>query len=181
MSTLTSSGNITPSAAATYTKAILDLLGERDPLAVMRDTPGQIEALGRGLVQATLVKPEALGKWSMRHVVAHLADSELVGGWRLRLILSHETPPLRGYDQDLFAAHLKYDGISFAEALADFSAVRRANLRLWTDLTPAELARFGRHAERGEESLDHMRKLYAGHDLAHLNQLKRVRAVVAGS
>jgi hypothetical protein len=31
------------------------------------------------------------------------------------------------------------------------------------------------HEERGEESVEHMARLYAGHDLVHLRQLRRIR------
>lgn len=32
--------------------------------------------------------------------------------------------------------------------------------------------------ERGEESLEHLRRLIAGHDLLHLRQIERVRSAV---
>ena len=56
--------------------------------------------------------------------------------------------------------------------------LRRANLKLLERATPEDLDRIGVHAERGEESLGHLRNLYAGHDLLHLNQIARVRAAV---
>jgi hypothetical protein len=56
--------------------------------------------------------------------------------------------------------------------------VRRANLRLLERATPADLKRVGLHAERGEESVGHLRRLYAGHDLLHRRQIERIRAVV---
>lgn len=169
-------------AAAGYTKAILDLLGDRDPVAVMQDTPRQIEELIRGVPEQSLTRPEAPNRWSLRHVVAHLADSEIVGGWRLRLVLAHDRPPLTPYDQDIFADRLRYDDIPIAEALALFTVLRKANLRLWAGASDEDLRRVGLHSERGEESVAHMRKLYAGHDIAHLNQLKRIReAVLRGS
>jgi hypothetical protein len=47
---------------------------------------------------------------------------------------------------------------------------------IWSRLTPAELLRVGLHGERGEESLDRMRRLYAGHDILHLRQLERIHS-----
>jgi hypothetical protein len=35
------------------------------------------------------------------------------------------------------------------------------------------------HAERGQESVEHLRRLYAGHDLLHLKQIERTRAAVS--
>lgn len=52
--------------------------------------------------------------------------------------------------------------------------LRRPNLRLWQNLTPADLARTGKHTERNPESLDLLRTLLAGHDLLHLEQLTRL-------
>jgi hypothetical protein len=52
-------------------------------------------------------------------------------------------------------------------------------LRLIERATPAELKRVGVHSERGEESIEYLVRLYAGHDLLHLRQIDRIRAVVA--
>jgi hypothetical protein len=59
--------------------------------------------------------------------------------------------------------------------------LRRSNLRLWENLTSSDLQRVGVHNERGEESLGHMRNLYAGHDILHLNQLTRIRTALTGA
>ena len=53
--------------------------------------------------------------------------------------------------------------------------------RLIERASPQDLKRVGVHAERGEESVEHLRRLYAGHDLLHLQQIARIRhAVSAG-
>jgi hypothetical protein len=180
MSILSATGTLTPAQADAYSAALLDLLGARDPLAVLRDTPA---AVGRELdrfPQQHLTTPEAPGKWSAAIVIAHLADAELVGAFRLRLILAHDRPPLAPYDQDLWARRLHYERVSPRESLERFTVLRHANLVLWTGASPEELARVGIHGERGEESVERMRRLYAGHDLAHLRQLERVRRAVTG-
>jgi len=121
-------------------------------------------------------KPEREGKWSIVHVLQHLADSEVVWAWRMRLILAQDRAPLTGYDQDLWRDRLRYRDVSMTDAFDQFVTLRRANLRLWQGLSPADLSRVGLHGERGEESLEHMRRLYAAHDLLHLRQLTRIFA-----
>jgi hypothetical protein len=123
-----------------------------------------------------VASPEAPGKWSIREVVQHLADAELVGGFRLRMVLAHDRPPLTGYDQDLWASRLKYREVEIRDAFEQFAALRGANVRIWQQLSPMDLVRVGIHSERGEESLEHMRRQFAGHDLLHLQQLERIRA-----
>jgi hypothetical protein len=165
----------TPAETARYVSALLDLLGNQDPVTVLRRTPDAIAAFVDELQPDAATTPEAPGKWSIRDVVQHLADSELVGGFRLRLVLAQHRPMLTGYDQDLWADRLRYHEVDLRDALEQFTTLRRANLRLWERLGPGELSRVGLHSERGEERLEHMRRLYAAHDLLHLSQLQRIR------
>jgi hypothetical protein len=164
--------------AGDYVRAVLALLGDQDPFAVLAATPGTIEQALAGLDEAGLQTPERPGKWSLAQVVHHLADSELVWGYRLRRVLADERPAIEGYDQDVWAERLRYAGAPLQPALDLFTTLREANLRLLRTAPAADLDRVGVHAERGEESVAHMVKLYAGHDLLHLRQLARIRAAV---
>ena len=64
------------------------------------------------------------------------------------------------------------------EAFDAFRVLRRANLRLVERASPEDLRRVGVHAERGDESLEHMIRLYAGHDILHLRQIERILEAV---
>jgi hypothetical protein len=165
--------------AAAYVAAVLDLLGDRDPLSVLRETLDVLPNAIDGLSPQQLRQHERPGKWSITQVLQHLGDTEIVGAWRFRLILAQDRPTLTGYDQDRWADRLAYADADPAAALELFTAVRRANLRLLERATPEDLQRVGLHAERGEESVGHLRSLYAGHDLLHRRQLARIRAVVS--
>ena len=68
---------------------------------------------------------------------------------------------------------------SAEQALQDLAVLRRSNLGLLSGASDEDRRRVGVHAERGEESVDHMIRMYAGHDLLHLQQLDRIRTVVA--
>jgi DinB family protein len=164
--------------AHAYVAAILELLGDRDPMAVLGATPRALEQFVSSTPREVLARPEAPGKWSMLHVLAHLADSDLVWGWRLRLVLAQDRPPLTGYDQDAWANRLGYGDSDPRDSVAMFSILRKTNLRLIERASPEDMQRVGVHVERGEESLAHHLKLYAGHDILHLNQLERIRQAV---
>jgi hypothetical protein len=112
----------------------------------------------------------------MRQVLRHLADSEIVWAYRIRRIVAGDRPPIEGYDQDRWAERLHYERAEVGDAMTEFLALRGGNLRLVRSLNPEERARVGVHSERGEESIDHLVRMYAGHDLLHLNQLARIRA-----
>jgi DinB family protein len=178
MSIFTNPASSSPADTVRYIAGLLDLLGDQDPVSVLRETPAALRQFLDTVPAQVVGRAEAPGKWSIREVVQHLADSDLVGGFRLRMILAHDRPPLAGYDQDLWAGRLGYRDVDIRDAFEQFAVLRAANLRIWERLTAADLARVGMHAERGEESLEHLRRLYAGHDLLHLRQLERIRAAL---
>jgi len=180
MSVFTNSASRSAAEAGDYTGAILGLLGDRDPLDVLRSTSAGLKEAFAGADERTVGTPEAPGKWSMRQVARHFADSEIVWGWRLRLVLGQDRPTITGYDQDAWAAGLHYDKADVGESIEEFAVMRRSHLRLLAGTTPQDLARVGVHSERGDESVAHMIRMYAGHDLLHLGQLARIRAAVAG-
>ena len=108
-----------------------------------------------------------------------MADSEIVWSFRLRMTLTHDRPPLVGYDQDLWASRLHYEDADAQQALAQFTTLRESNLVLLNRASPADLRRVAVHAERGAQTLDEMIRLCAGHDLVHINQIARIRAALA--
>jgi uncharacterized damage-inducible protein DinB len=167
--------------AGDYTQAVLGLLGDRDPIDVLERTPAVLAGLLAGLSAADLARPEASGKWSLLQVVRHLADSEIVWAYRLRRVVAEDRPAIQGYDQDAWAARLHYDRANLDETLQEFRAVRAGNLRLIRSLDAAERKRVGVHSKRGEEAVEHLLRMYAGHDLLHLNQVARIRETLGSA
>jgi hypothetical protein len=161
-------------AASTYVRALLDLLGSRDPLEVLGEMVPWLTTRLRGVAEPVLRRPEAPGKWSVVEVVQHLADSDLVAGFRVRMALSEERPLLQGYDQDRWASEFRYREVPLALALDQLRGLRAANLHLWKQLSPQQLERVGLHAERGPESVGHILRLMGGHDLVHRRQIDRI-------
>ena len=169
----TNSARSARGAAAAYTAAVLDLLGDADPLAVMDELPEALDALVASVSPEAMRRPEEPGRWSVVQVLWHLADSEVIYRYRLRRAVAQEDE-IVGYDQDAWADRLRYADEEPAEALALIRALRPATVRWLRGLTPEERGRSGVHNERGPESVDHMIRLLAGHDLVHRNQIGRI-------
>ena len=161
-------------AAPAYVRALLDLLGAREPLDVLPELVPWLEHRLRHVPPERLRRPEGPGKWSVVEVLQHLADTEMVYGVRGRLVLSEDEPPIQGFDQDRWATLFHYAQGDPGPALTQLSALRAANLAIWRSLGPAELARVGRHTERGPENVSLMLRLMAAHDLVHRRQIERI-------
>jgi hypothetical protein len=164
-----------PEQASAYVRSIIELLGDRDPLAVMSQLAQELKkSLGRISV-TELRQPEAPGKWSMHDVVVHLADSEVVFGYRLRMVIAQDRPTIIGFDQDAWSARVPGAYPDSRSAIQQVAVLREGHVALLRSLTDEQWERVGIHSERGPESVRLMSRLYAGHDLVHLRQLARIR------
>ena len=145
-----------------------------DPLALQAKAPDVLAALVQGLSTEQLEHRPAPGKWSIREIVAHLADDELVGAYRIRLILSAPGTAIQAFDQDVWASTGRYGVSDIADSLSLYRTLRFANLKLMQSLTTEEWDMFGVHAERGVESLRDIAMYFAGHDINHFRQIESI-------
>jgi hypothetical protein len=140
--------------------------------AILGSTAGEIGGLIEAIGPEKVLRSPAPGKWSAAEIVAHLADCELVFAFRLRQTLAEDAPMIQPFDQEKWAA--TYTGISAAQALAVFTAMRGWNLRLIELALPEAAERPVTHPERGTMKFLTLVETMAGHDLNHLQQLKRL-------
>lgn len=158
-----------------YKARIMSLAAKDDPVKALAAAPQRIAALLRGLTPRQIRKRPAPGKWSINEIVAHLADAEIVFAWRLRYILSASGNPVTAYDQNAWATNGQYEKADVKQSLEVFRVVRESNLRLYRALGPEQRERFGIHAERGQESIAHIIRMFTGHDRNHLLQIEAIR------
>lgn len=163
-----------PETPQQYTKRILGNVTDQDPLKVQAATPKKIARLIESASPSKLCKRPVPGKWSVAEIIAHLADAEIVVGWRVRLILGAPGTPIQAFDQDSWVAALHYDKRNPRESLAQLRALREANLALYKSLSAEQWKHYGMHSERGQESVEHIVRLMAGHDLNHLRQIEQI-------
>jgi hypothetical protein len=157
-----------------YTQRILGNLVGQDGVKVQAATAKKLERLIKGAPAAKLRKRPAADKWSVVEILAHLADAEIVVGWRLRSILGAPGTPIQAFDQDAWVAAGHYAKRDARKCLEQLRVFREANLALLKSLAPEQWKHYGMHSERGQETVEHIVRLMAGHDLNHLQQIERI-------
>jgi hypothetical protein len=160
--------------AQEYTQRLLSYGDGKDPLRLQQVAPGKLAALLKGKTGKQLMQRPAPDKWSVAEILAHLADAELAISWRLRQVLANNAIPIQAYDQDLWARTFNYARRDPRQSLANFSALREANIALLKSVPRKLWDNYGVHAERGNESVNHIVKMVAGHDLNHLQQIQKI-------
>jgi DinB superfamily len=157
-----------------YTQRVVGYTEGKQPLAVQSATAKKLDRLIKGVSTSRLRKRPAPDKWSVSEILAHLADAEIVGGFRMRLILGAPGTPIAAFDQDSWLTSGHYDKRNPRKSVEQFRAVREANLALLKSLTPEQWKHYGMHSERGQETIEHIVRMFAGHDLNHLQQIGRI-------
>jgi hypothetical protein len=159
-----------------YIQRILGNLAGQDAVKVQAATAKKLERLIKGAPAAKLRKRPATDKWSVVEILAHLADAEIVIGWRLRSILGAPGTPIQAFDQDAWVAAGHYAKRDPHKCLEQLRVLRETNLELLKSLSPEQWKHHGMHSERGQEPIEHIVRLMAGHDLNHLQQIERILA-----
>jgi hypothetical protein len=152
----------------------------------MSEVPELLERLRRGAEMVAVSITGAAGseldyvpepgKWSIRQIVAHLADAEMVAGARMRQIIAENNPRIEAYDQNAWATNLDYGRRKTSQALETFRRIRGENYELLKDLPPHVFEREGLHSERGPISLKFLLQLMAEHAENHAAQMRVRRA-----
>ena len=150
-----------------------DDLGSRDPIEALGDTPGRIRIIVERWGDEHFERSYDAGKWSVRQILVHLAQTELALTTRARFALSMPGYSAQSFSQDDWMP--LDDSAEARTALDAYLALRKFNLEMWRRLSPEQRARTFQHPEYGELSVDWIMAQMAGHDIHHLKQIERVK------
>jgi hypothetical protein len=83
---------------------------------------------------------------------------------------------LQAFDQNAWAVAGHYDKRDAGRSLTQIRALRAVTLELLGHLSAEQWQHYGVHAERGRESVEHIVRMFAGHDLNHIAQIEAMAA-----
>ena len=162
-----------------YTKRILSHSEGQDALQLLESAPQKLASLLVGKSQDQISRRPAPDKWSPREVAAHLSDTEIAVSWRIRQILGTNGIAVQAFDQDAWANTFDYAHCDVNASIELYRVLRNANVALLKSVSKALWENYGVHQERGNESIAHMTRLMAGHDLNHLRQIEAALTLAA--
>ncbi len=124
----------------------------------------------------TVLDYKESGKWSVRQIVCHLADTEAVCAMRFRQVIAEDNPSLPATQQDAWATSLDYDKRKLTQVVEVVRILRAYNYELLASLPEETFNRTGTHSERGRITLRDLLRIYAEHLENHVRQLQAARA-----
>ena len=124
---------------ATYINAV----PEGDLLRLLEDHAADLLGLLRTFGEARGGERYAPGKWSVKEVVGHMADTERVFAYRALRFARADATPLPGFEQNGYVEAAGFDRRTLADLAEEFADVRKATIKLLASFGEAALVRSG--------------------------------------
>ena len=157
-----------------YIQRILAKVEGKESLRDHQDTPKKLQAAIKNLNKKQLAQRPEPNKWSIAEILAHLADAELVLSWRMRSVIGANGVTIQAFDQDVWAEIFGYAQRNPKTSLNLFRTLRENNVTMLKSLPKEKWENYGMHQERGKETIAHIVRMIAGHDLNHLAQVESI-------
>lgn len=142
-------------------------------ITALSGTPAVVAALTSSLAPTDALwdrRPHP-GRFTLREIVAHLADWDRIYLERLTLMRDRPGAPLPDYDEDRLAAIHDYSHADPAGSLIRFSKSRRAVAGLLSLLRDEQWEHTGRHESYGEIAISLLASFVLMHDGYHTEQI----------
>lgn len=145
-------------------------------LELYRTGPAHLQAALAGLTEADLALPRAPGKWTIRQIVHHIADSDVGTFHVLRMAMaeSGRTVNPNLWDPDGVAIGLDYANRPIEPAVALFAAAREWVLSAVAHL-PGALDRYVVWPSGYRSVVREMLQQVGGHAMHHILQIRETR------
>ncbi len=156
---------------APYYHPYVATLPPGDIIALLREQGEQTAALLDGFGEARADHRYAPGKWSVKEVAGHLADTERLFAFRALWFARGDRQPQPGMDENAWVAHGGFAGRTLASLIDELRDARRASLSLFRNLDARALARRG-VANGREVTVAALPFLIAGHERHHARVLR---------
>jgi len=137
----------------------------------LRVLPLDLEETVSGLSDEQLDTPYGDGKWTIRELVHHLAESHMNGFARFKWLLTEDNTTLKVYDQEDWV-DLPDSRMPLESSLAILRGLHQRWAYLLELVDESLWTKTAHHPEDGEYTLEQLLEAYAGHGEKHLGHIE---------
>ena len=165
------SGRPAPDEVPAHYVGYIERVPESDPVSVCASQIEETTTLLRGLSEKDAMYRYERGKWSIKEVVGHLADTERIMAYRALRIARGDVTPLPSFDENAYVPVGKFDSRSLLDLTGELRTVRAATLALFRTLDAEAWQRRG-IASGKPISVRALGFIIPGHERHHLHVLR---------
>ena len=154
-----------------YYRRYVGLVPDGDILERLRSQLEETTSMLDGLSEEQAGHRYAPGKWSIREVIGHVADTERVFAYRLLRFARGDSTALAGFDETQYTPAGRFDDRALPDLLDELRTVRAGTVALIGGLPDGALARGGT-ASGVDLTGRAIVWIIAGHELHHRGLLR---------
>ena len=164
-------GRPTESEYAPYYGKYVRLVPDGHIVATLTRQIADTLALLRGVSEEQGAHRYEPGKWSIKQVLGHMADTEQIFAYLALRIARGDKTPIPGFEQADYVRTANSDARWVDDLADELAQVRRATVALFGGLDDQAWTRTGTASEK-EVSVRALAYMIAGHELHHLEILR---------
>lgn len=159
-----------PDEYSEYAGRYINLVGDGQIVGILESQKEESCRLFTGIGEERSKYAYADGKWTIKQMLGHMADTERIFAYRA-LVFSHESITLPGFDQDVYMQKATFNSRPLEDLVNEFKAVREASIYLFKWMTDEQSKQKG-IASGSPFSPRAYAYMIAGHEVYHWGILK---------
>ena len=153
-----------------YFSRYIDQVPDVTIMEALEQSLQELQTLDKAKLAALGDYAYAPGKWTVKDVFQHIADTERVFSFRALLFARNDKNVAPGFDQDLYAAEAFTAQRTFEDVLQELIAIRQSTIAFYRSLPDEGLLRYGTCWKYQMSALA-MGFTMVGHQIHHLRIL----------
>ncbi|MDB5138523.1 MAG: damage-inducible protein DinB [Mucilaginibacter sp.] len=159
-----------PHEYSAYAVRYVDLVGDEPILEILEQQQKNTYDIFTGIDISKADYAYAEGKWTIKQVLGHMADTERVFAYRA-LVFSREAIELPGFEQDVYMEKATFNIRTLEDIANEFKTIRESSIYLFKSMNEEQLTQKG-IASGNPVSVRALAYMIAGHEMHHIKILK---------
>jgi len=155
-----------------FAQGYIDQIDETDIVTVLSEQIAKLKVLLGELTEEQVSVLHEPYTWTLKQVIGHCIDTERVFGYRVMRFAAEDGVAVPGFDQDIFVANTRYEGVTMAELLDEMDWLRKSNIALLKRIDPSKYFVKG-VADGSQTSVRALAFMMGGHLRHHLKIIQQ--------
>ena len=107
------------------------------------------------------------GKWTVKDIIQHLADTERIINYRLLRTLRHDSTPFSSFEENDYVVAANANARDIKDIVKEFSVARKSSIELVRSIARKDLKRIGKNKSGMVFTVNALAHFILGHVLHH--------------
>lgn len=152
-------------------KGYIELVSGKDIMRTLEEQFDEIEQFFNSIPKDKAGFRYNEGKWSIREILGHMADTERIFAYRALRISRKDKTALPGFDENEYVRYSNFDKQVISDLLDHFLFIRKSTIAMFK-MMDEEMTKLSGTVNNNQASVRAIAYIIAGHAQHHINIIK---------